>query len=171
MFTEKEAEEQVEYLKSYLTGWTEYRETMKAIGETRLPHKTIDELVYEHGELMMKRGKLLAKQIHPNSKECYFNAWGLMERRPELTYCEGYIAIEKCPIPVLHGWCINVETQEVFDPSVAMKRGIVYWGVKYRSDFAQDAWRRLRRNQLIGILPNLWLFDEPEEWLIAGLVK
>jgi hypothetical protein len=69
----------------------------------------------------------------------------------------------------MHGWCVNKRTQEVLDPSVANEEKAVYVGVQFRDEFVKETWKRLRRRQAIGILPNLYLFRESEEWLDGGI--
>lgn len=46
-------------------------------------------------------------------RACFENAFQLVQRYPELTYCEGYAA---SVIPTLHAWAVT-EDDEVIDPT------------------------------------------------------
>jgi hypothetical protein len=74
-----------------------------------------------------------------------------------------------CPIPVLHGWCVNGDGL-VLDPSIEFERGAVYYGIEYEDDFTRERWKQLRRKAAIGILPNVWMLREKDNrWLEAGI--
>jgi hypothetical protein len=130
--------------------------------------KTIDEVIYDQGKEFPVRKALPERIVTPHTKACYGNAYRLYRRRKHLTYCEGYVALESCPIPVMHGWCVNAEG-EVLDPSVEQDRPAIYYGMAFKDEFVLASWAILNKRRYIGILGNLWLLDYDEKEVIAGM--
>lgn len=140
-------------LRTHLGGWGVLR---KATPGMRNTPEIYDELVLRLGVPMPSRAVLPERLVREDSQVCYDNAARLWRRRKGLRYCEGYVFLEDCPIPVLHGWCLDA-SGAVVDPSVSNARGAVYYGMVYRDDYALAMWRRLRVKRRIGILPNCYL--------------
>lgn len=142
-------------IDDYTKGLTDFLEGTRLVMPQSIP-----AYVATHGRVYTKRVKLPKKQIRPKSRECYYNAWQLWRRRrDELHYAEGYIALEGCPIPVMHGWCVDLKGR-VVDPSVANELGCVYCGVKFTPDYTDQVWLVLRLSGYIGIFENAYLLDE-----------
>jgi hypothetical protein len=138
----------------------------------RLP-LTTDEWLLKHGKPMISRLPLAERLVHAKSQVCYQNAWTLKQRyrRLSLRYCEGQVWLERCPIPVMHGWCIN-EHGAILDPSVSNNELAVYWGVIWDDEFAREKWSYLRRKKHIGILPNAYMFiRDDRDALDKGVAK
>ena len=131
--------------------------------------ETADEWLLRHGKPMNERLLLPERLVHPKSKQCYLNAYSLFRRRKNLHYCEGNVYMDDCPIPVMHGWCVN-DQGLVLDPSVGNDCGIVYFGVQYQDAFVRECWVDLKYHQAIGILPNVFLFGKKDDgWMDKGV--
>ena len=154
-----------EQLIAWMSRWSELRR----MGQMKHTPETADELLERCGRLMVARLALPKRLVFPASKQCYLNAFNLFNRRDGLHYCEGNVFMAGCPIPVLHGWCVNGDGL-VLDPSIEFERGAVYYGIEYEDDFTRERWKQLRRKAAIGILPNVWMLREKDNrWLEAGI--
>lgn len=156
MVIEIDMEDLRQGLITYLKGFSELRKLHKDAGSELNWPRQDSEVIYEHGCLMEKGRVVLPKRtVKPESRECYFNAWKLYKRRKGLRYCEGYIGLDGCPIPVMHGWCID-KAGMILDPSVEQDRKTVYYGVVFKNEFTDRIWPELRRKGAIGIFGNMW---------------
>ena len=165
----------LENLQQYLAAYGKLREMYANKGEPLNTPTTDCELILEYGVPMLERHKLDDGVVLAKSRQCYSNAWIIKNRRrtQNLRYCEGYVYLEDCPIPVHHGWCLN-ESNEVVDPSVNQNEWAVYYGVEYDHDFAKTAWAALKKKQLIGIMLNVYALSRvgiTSEHFLAGLVR
>jgi hypothetical protein len=153
-------------LLDYLKGWALVRELNKAAQHMAV---TPMEWVLQHGKPFAKRHTLPKRQTRPNSRECYHNAWKRCRMTGHmLRYCEGYVALDSCPIPVMHGWCLNPDG-EVEDPSVDNARPAAYYGVVYQPEFAFETWTDLILNNAIGILGNAWMLHLTHDDILKGV--
>ena len=65
-------------------------------------------------------------------KGCYYNSLKILDKHPELAYCEGYALADDLVLPVPHAWLINQES-EVIDPTWNIKGA--YIGVSFNTDW------------------------------------
>lgn len=165
-----DVKQQADDLVEYMGAWGKLRERLTQAGERAQMGIMLEEFVLRHGRLMTDRHLLPESHVRPGSKECYWNAWRLHRRRPRLAYCEGYMAVERCPIPVMHGWCLDAQGK-VWDPSIEQSRGAVYFGIQYRADWVSEKFGVLRKRRLIGIMPNWYVFDRELSDITEGIVK
>lgn len=134
--------------------------------------RTPESLVWKHGSEMPARAELKCG-VTPKSQTCYLNAWKLFKQLRKkrtseaLFYCEGFVALKSCPIPVMHGWVEHDGL--VKDSSVEQNRAATYYGVRWRWAFADDCWRKLDARGYIGILGNAWLLRLQEDELVEGI--
>lgn len=163
----------LEMLQEYLEAFGKLRKMYEERGEPLRMPISDTEVILEFGKPMVRRHKLDEKVVQSKTRQCYANAWSIKNRRraQNLRYCEGYVQLESCPIPVHHGWCLN-EYDEVVDPSVDQNESAVYYGVEYYNDFAKTAWAALRQKQLIGIMLNMYALKSiSEKDFYNGIVK
>lgn len=87
---------------------------------------------------------------------CYQAAFRLAERDPTFIYCEGYACSEKLSIPLMHAWCVNRETKEVYDPvwNTERVKGNAYCGLPFNLKFVTDV---ILHNKTYGVVDSLWL--------------
>jgi hypothetical protein len=155
----------------YLDAETDLRRVMLELGLPANTEKGLKEFVREHGSL--HDGGLVAlpaNVVQPLSQECYYNAWALMVDRDDLFYCEGYLYIDSCPLPVLHGWCVDADGR-IHDPSIPQDSRSMRYGVIFARPFASVQWDRLRSRGMIGILCNWGLLGLSEADIVGGLIK
>lgn len=154
----------------YLDAESQLRRVMQEFGLPSNTEKGLKEFVREHGSFSDSDFFVLPEnKVQALSQECYYNAWALMIDRTDLFYCEGFLNIDSCPIPVLHGWCVDANGQ-IHDPSVPQGSRRMYYGLTYGKQFASDQWEQLRARGLIGILPNWGFLNLSEEQIVSGLV-
>jgi hypothetical protein len=86
---------------------------------------------------------------------CFREAFSLASRDPIFIYCEGYASSEALSIPLHHAWCVNRETQEVYDPVWNSKkvRGNAYCGLPFNIKFALEV---VLKTKMYGVLDMLW---------------
>lgn len=164
----------LESLTEYLSAYGRLRAWHEAEGKPLRVAKTDCEIILECGRPMLERHLLSENVTNPKSRQCYSNAWAFKNRRKaqNLRYCEGYVLVESCPIPVHHGWCLNA-ANEVVDPSVLQHEQAIYYGVEYHHDFAKTAWQALEKKHLIGIMLNMYALKHvgiTSEHFLSGLV-
>jgi hypothetical protein len=87
---------------------------------------------------------------------CYKEAFRLASHDPIFIYCEGYACNEKLNIPLMHAWCVNRETKEVYDPVWNTKKvkGNAYCGLPFNLKFVMDV---ILHNKIYGVLDSLWM--------------
>ena len=87
---------------------------------------------------------------------CYREAYKLAIGDPVFIYCEGYATSEKLSIPLMHAWCVNRETQEVYDPVWNTKRirGSAYCVLPLSLDFVNKV---MLQRECYGVIDQLWL--------------
>ena len=87
-------------------------------------------------------------------KECYKNAFEIVQDRPDLTYCEGY-ADSYLGLPILHAWVATDEGEaiEVTWPT----KGASYIGVPFDFEFVR---RTIVNKETWGVLDN-WMDGFP----------
>ena len=150
-------------LIDWLQSTTMLRSLHAQLGRPIRMEKTLPEMLGQSGELLVERAMLPREKTKPQSQMCYLNAWELKcehdrsggtDGKPLLTYCEGYVVLEKVAIPVMHGFCVD-EKGRVHDPSVDQDEGALYVGWRFDDELARNAWTQLDRQRLIGILPNI----------------
>lgn len=155
----------------YLSVDADLRRLMAEFGQPVPRHKSLREFIFNNGKFHDGGLFVLPDSIaRPLSQECYYNAWTYMAGRHDLSYCEGYAYLPSCPIPVLHGWCIDADGR-IHDPSVEQNSQGFYYGVIFARSFSDLQWSRLRSHGLIGILGNWGYLDLNEEDVINGLQK
>lgn len=95
---------------------------------------------------------------------CFREAYRLANMDSIFIYCEGYAASEQLSIPLDHAWCVNRETQEVYDPVWNNKKvtGVAYCGLPLNIKFVNEVILQTRH---YGVLDSLWmcksLFNTP----------
>lgn len=156
-------------LHQFMGRWQDLRDFHERMGSGIKVPKTIDETLLEVGRPFTARSLLDDKDVRPESRECYWNAWQLFLRQPGLHYCEGMVVLEGFGMPVLHGWCID-EEDRVWDPSVSQHRGAVYHGAQFEDDFVHKAWEQLRETELIGIFANAGCGGPDADKVLEGIV-
>ena len=67
-------------------------------------------------------------------KQCFHNCGALVQRRADLTYCEGYAMKEL--IPIHHAWCIDSDGR-VIEPTLR-KPAVEYIGVRFPTSYVAD---------------------------------
>lgn len=117
------------------------RKTMRAAA--REPASEVDEVARNMAriyDLLLKYGRFFEPSPRPKKykvgerNQCYGNSLDLVIAHDELSYCEGYVVIDRIPIPMEHGWCMT-EQGKVVD--VTLKQpGLAYIGVVFNSLFA-----------------------------------
>jgi hypothetical protein len=155
----------------YLDAETDLRRAMLELGLPANVEKGLKEFVREQGSF--KDGDFFTlpeNKVQALSQECYYNAWALMVDRADLFYCEGYLYVDSCPLPVLHGWCVDADGH-VHDPSVPQDSRRMYYGVTFARQFASMQWDRLRSRGLIGILCNWGILGLSEGDIVAGFIN
>lgn len=60
------------------------------------------------------------RYIKPEVKQCFANAQRLVSSYPEYTYWEGYVVVDKLPLPILHGWVTGQDNGKdvLIDPTL-----------------------------------------------------
>jgi hypothetical protein len=81
---------------------------------------------YDYAVSGVRKGKM---------KECFMNAYHLVQRDPSLTYVEGYAKTKNLPIAVLHAWAVDKDGN-VHDPT--WEDGSSYFGVSFSRDFVEE---------------------------------
>ena len=85
--------------------------------------------------------------IHPSqpkfnrarAKGCYYYGQEQVKRNQglkeenTLIYCEGLAVSDRCPLPVMHGWCCN-QSGQVVDPTWS-SNGVCYFGVSFNYEW------------------------------------
>jgi hypothetical protein len=91
-------------------------------------------------DLLLKNGRFFEPTPRPKNykagerHQCYGNSLDLVIAHDELSYCEGYVVIERIPIPMEHGWCMTDQGKVV---DVTLKKpGLAYFGVVFNSLYA-----------------------------------
>ncbi|MDB5290039.1 MAG: hypothetical protein JWL69_1280 [Phycisphaerales bacterium] len=95
----------------------------------------IYDLVLEHGRFFEPSPRP-KKYKWGDRNQCYGNALDLVIAHDELSYCEGYVVIERIPVPMEHGWCVTDEGTVV---DVTLRKPVIalaYFGVVFNSLFA-----------------------------------
>lgn len=156
-----------ESLMDYLGQWKTMRVALPGGERVRLPD-TPEEFVFDHGTAFHATVELPRRQLSVRDRLCYWNAWRLKSKNPQLRYAEGFLYAEHMLLPVLHGWCVDTDGR-VADPSVTQHTERVYHGVVFHDAFARQVWSGLARRSLIGILPNVWQLDLSADALVAGV--
>jgi hypothetical protein len=87
---------------------------------------------------------------------CYKEAMHLALSDPIFIYCEGYASSEQICIPLMHAWCVNRETREVYDPVWNNKKtkGNAYSGIPFNVKFVTEV---ILHTKLYGVLDSLWM--------------
>ena len=92
--------------------------------------------------LVLELGRSFTPQPKPKGikwgpkKRCYDNAYDLMTEHPTMTYCEGFVLLEKVAIPVEHAWCID-EAGGVVDNTVRAST-VAYFGIPFDPTWVTD---------------------------------
>jgi len=93
-------------------------------------------------DLVLKYGRFFEpsprpKKYKPGDRhQCYGNSLDLVIAHDELSYCEGYVFVERIPIPMEHGWCVTEQGSGV---DVTLRKPIIplaYFGIVFNSLFA-----------------------------------
>jgi hypothetical protein len=87
---------------------------------------------------------------------CYKEALHLALADPIFIYCEGYASSEQLCIPLMHAWCVNRETREVYDPvwNTKKNRGNAYCGIPFNVEFVKKV---VLHTELYGVIDSLWM--------------
>ena len=158
-------------LREFIGNFGKLRALHQSIDKPMKMSETADEWLERNGREMRERQVLRKGRYFPHSRQCYLNAFNLFNRGQGLHYCEGYTVIDTCPLPVWHGWCVN-EAGAILDPSVHQDRQAIYFGVVWKDSFTRRCWRTLIAQDLIGIIPNVYIFrDKKPGWLDAGVAS
>ena len=96
-------------------------------------------------------------------KECFCNAFDLVQRNPELIYVEGYAA---GIIPVHHAWCIDPDGK-VIEVTWTDDHRLAYYGIPMDFDYVK---RAVFRKQTYGVIDdwnNRWpiFSDDKSKWI------
>lgn len=92
--------------------------------------------------LVLELGRSFAPQPKPQGikwgrmKRCYENAFQLMTEHPTMTYCEGFVFLEKLALPIEHAWCID-EAGGVVDNTVRAST-VAYFGIAFDRTWVTD---------------------------------
>ncbi len=90
--------------------------------------------------LVLEFGRSFTPQPKPKGikwgrrKRCYKNAYDLMKEHPALTYCEGFVLLEKVSLPIAHAWCSD-QAGGVVDNTVRAST-IAYFGIPFDRSWA-----------------------------------
>jgi hypothetical protein len=115
--------------------------------------KTLESLTHKHGEFMnsQKFDPKKYKRISKTKKECYRNAYYLVQKYPELTYCEGFAISAHLPIGIHHAWAVD-ENNNVVDPTWDNPEESEYFGIKLNIDLINEV---IVETGMWGILTNV----------------
>jgi len=148
----------------------QYLESMRILVEASgKAHKRKVELGWRWScvdDLVLCEGKQFTYAPKPKDvkygkiKECFRNAFYLAEKRPDLTYVEGYA---NSIIPVWHGWCVTADGT-VVDPTwrPIERENRDYFGIPFGLKFL---YRRMCETKQFGILygmPPIFVIDPAE---------
>lgn len=101
-------------------------------------------------------------------KECFFNAFDLVQRNSSLIYVEGYA----CGIiPVHHAWCLDLE-RKVIETTWTDDHRDAYYGIPMDFDYVKRAVFRKKTYGVIDDWKNRWpIFgDDKSEWMHADFL-
>lgn len=101
--------------------------------------------------------------------ECYKYAYNAAAENPNLIYCEGYACPPDIPIPVMHAWCIDKYTHEIWDPTWLTERtaDAVYCGLPFSFLFVIQV---ILKNKVYGVLDGLWRDKEVYSYPIRDIL-
>jgi hypothetical protein len=90
--------------------------------------------IAQHG-IEFQAAKLPA-DIKPMAvKQCFANSLALVQRRPDLIYCEGYAA---GIIPTVHAWCVTSDGTVVDPTWTGDLQGEEYIGIPFQTQFVVE---------------------------------
>jgi hypothetical protein len=85
---------------------------------------------------------------------CYKYAYRASCDYDNLIYCEGYAVGRGLGIPLMHAWCVDKNTHQVYDPTWKNKNaGESYCGLPLSTRFIHAV---MIQSELYGVLDNLW---------------
>lgn len=95
--------------------------------------------------------------------ECYVNAFNDMLVNPNLVYVEGYALMI---IPMLHAWCVDIETGETIDPTWGTDGG-QYLGIPFKRKYVIQSATKSGCYGVLDQWEERWpiLRDDPEEYV------
>ena len=149
---------------------------IKTINELKTYLGMFTKLVPTH-EFVLKYGRPYLMNKHSISKfpkgipkQCYMNAFHLMESDPDLVYVEGFCSIGI--IPIEHAWCIN-KKGKVVDSTLKISKSKInpcgYFGVPFKKEYI---YATALKTKYFGILsfrnPDLLLGKVPVEEFYAN---
>lgn len=116
-------------LLDFIKKFSEFGRTYQ---RNNLKYASIDEFIIKNGRPF--DGSISEARIHGRRgkpKQCFYNAWRLMDERDDLIYVEGRAA---GIIPVMHAWCVDREGN-VYEPTWRLTGNEVYYGVPFKRRF------------------------------------
>lgn len=142
-------------LAEYLT-WTH---DQKIRHGTMLPgkyhYKTMEQVVLECGFMFEKIDHSWPEK-RGKKKQCYLNAFKMVENDPSLIYCEGYATSRGAflgSMPVIHAWVIT-EAGVVLDPT--WDDGLLYLGIPFDREFLIQSVVAYEQISLLDNPENAW---------------
>lgn len=120
-------------------------------------------------DVLLRMGRAFTWKPKPDhipwarKRECYRNAFVLVQKHPSLIYCEGYA---NRIIPTWHAWAVMV-SGEVIDPTWRPSKDLPdpqdYWGIPLKTEWVSG---QVIRTKVYGVLYDRALMTDPStEWL------
>lgn len=95
----------------------------------------IENLILQYGKAY-KPQELPSNYKRARTKECFKNAWDLVDNNDELTYVEGYALLDFIDLPIQHAWAID-RNGNVIDNTWS-KAGTSYIGIPFNGNFVRE---------------------------------
>ena len=126
--------------------------------------RCIEEVVLKHG-VIFNVIELPKKYKKMPDKECFKNAYTLMKKHEDLTYCEGFAISENGYPPLNHAWCVDA-FKNVIDPTWDyQENGMAYFGIPFTREFTIKVYGKIKCSLLDNPKQSFPLMKEfKEEW-------
>ncbi len=128
-------------VKEYLEGMTKLCNTRSG----KFKYSCFEDFILRNGkEFKVSKEKIKLGKI----RECFRNAFYLADNGGKYVYVEGYATTKGNPLPVLHAWCINQDS-EVVDPT--WEDGDEYFGTSFDLNYVRKV---ILKRKKFGVLDN-----------------
>lgn len=118
-------------------------------------YNSFEELILDCGREMSFAP--LPQNVEPGlPKGCYYNCLQLLDKHPELIYCEGYALAEGLVLPVPHAWLINL-SGEVIDPT--WNTDSAYIGIPFDTDWLISLFESRNPEDYLSVFENNYMED------------
>jgi hypothetical protein len=154
-------------VEQFLRSIVMYYEQANRKYPTDFQYRCIEDFVLKNGRHMGRR--CIGSNQYPQGemKQCYRNAFNLLELDPYLIYCEGYATTGL--LPVLHAWCIDPKGNIIDN---TWNEGICYFGVPFNKIYVLKAVTQQGKYGVIDNWKNSWpLLRGEKGWEVGNLCQ